>query len=415
MNILNLMEKIKYSCSFIIKQVVLSVAFLFCIYSAAAQDITSEVGSYYPILKAYSSKNNSSLSYLKQEPKNIDKWRKAARAKMMELLAFHPEPAPLLTEILSTTKRDGYTQYLVRYNVNSLQKTEAFLLIPDNLKKPAPAVIALHDHGGFYFYGKEKHSLTDDQPKVLVEYIQNLYEGRTYADELAKRGFVVLSPDAMYFGSQKLDPGLLTDVKGYFKNIEDADESKRIRIYNKQVAGPHEVAMNKTILTAGTTWMGMIAQGDRIAVDFLLSRPEVDPYRIGCIGLSLGGLRSTYLFGLDPRIKAGVVAAFSTTYEHMLQNHARHTWMMYVPQQYQYLDLPDVASLNAPRPLMVMNCKQDKLFSLKGMKAAEQKLSAVYSKMKAPDKFKTNYYDVPHSMTIAMQDDAFAWLEKWLK
>ncbi|GAB3821909.1 hypothetical protein GCM10028895_25020 [Pontibacter rugosus] len=181
------------------------------------------------------------------------------------------------------------------------------------------------------------------------------------------------------------------------------------------MAGPNEVAMNKTILTAGTTWLGIIAQNDRVAVDFLLSRPEVNPERIGCIGLSLGGLRSNYLFGLDARIKVGVVAAFSTTYNEMLQQHAHHTWMMYVPRQYEFLDLPDVPSLNAPRPLMIMNCKQDKLFSIAGMQAAEQKLSSIYTKMKAPEKFTARYYDAPHSMTIPMQEDAFAWLEKWLK
>ncbi len=373
------------------------------------------MGNFYPLLDAYSSKSNASLSYLAKDWKNTEKWRKNAKAKLHELLAFDPAPAPLNTEVLSTTKREGYTQYLVRYNLNALQQTEAFLLVPDNFTKPAPAVIALHDHGGFYFFGKEKHTLTDDQPAILKEYIENLYEGRHYADELAKRGFVVLCPDAIYFGSQKLDPATLVDNKGYFEKIEGANESERIKIYNKQVAGPNEVAMNKTILTSGTTWLGIIAQNDRVAVDFLLSRPEVDPERIGSIGLSLGGLRSTYLFGLDPRIKTGVVAAFSTTYNEMLQQHAHHTWMMYVPRQYEFLDLPDVASLNAPRPLLVLNCKQDKLFSMEGMQAAEQRLSRIYTKMKAPEKFSSRYYDVPHSMTIQMQEDAIAWLEKWLK
>ncbi|WP_460923427.1 dienelactone hydrolase family protein [Pontibacter brevis] len=391
-------------------------ASLCCVSSTlqAQEQLKSDVGNFYPLLNAYSNKNNSSLSYLSRNWRSVEKWRKTAKAQLNELLAFNPEPAPLNSEVLSTTKRDGYTQYLVRYNVNALQKTEAFLLVPDNLTKPAPAVIALHDHGGFYFFGKEKHTLTDNQPDILVEYVQNLYEGRYYADELAKRGFVVLCPDAVYFGSQKLDPEQLIAPKGYFEAIEEADRSERIKLFNK-LAGPNEVAMNKTILTSGTTWLGIIAQNDRVAVDFLLSRPEVDPERIGCIGLSLGGLRSTYLFGLDSRIKTGVVAAFSTTYQQMLQQHAHHTWMMYVPRQYQFLDLPDVASLNAPRPLMVMNCKQDKLFSIAGMQAAEQKLATVYSKMKASDKFACRYYDVPHSMTIAMQEDAFAWLEKWLK
>ncbi|MCC9137255.1 dienelactone hydrolase family protein [Pontibacter silvestris] len=398
------------------KTLACSLTLLYTSTISFAQQVTSDVGNFYPLLDSYGSKNEVSLSYLAKDWKDAEEWRKAAKAKLNELLAFNPEPAPLNTEILNTTKRAGYTQYLVRYNLNALQKTEAFLLVPDNLTKPAPAVIALHDHGGFYYFGKEKHTLTDNRPAILVEYIQNLYEGRSYADELAKRGFVVLCPDAIYFGSQKLDPEALTPgvSKSYLSQISKADESASIKAYNK-LAGANEVAMEKTILTSGTTWLGIIAQGDKVAVDFLLSRPEVVPDKIGCIGLSLGGLRSTYLFGLDSRIQVGVIAAFSTTYQQMLKEHAHHTWMMYVPRQYQFLDLPDVASLNAPRPLMVMNCNQDKLFSHSGMQAAEQKLSAVYKKMKASDKFKCNYYDEPHSMTIPMQEDAFAWLEKWLK
>lgn len=88
---------------------------------------------------------------------------------------------------------------------------------------------------------------------------------------------------------------------------------------------------------------------------------------------------------------------------------------MYVPRQYQFLDLPDVAVLNAPRPLLIQNAKQDKLFNLEGMKAAEQKLAEIYRKMDAPNMFKCTFYDKPHSMGIGMQDDAFDWLEKWLK
>ena len=384
-------------------------------FSAFAQNQTSDIGNFYPFLKNYTAQGQANLSYLAKDWRNVEEWRKTAKAKLHELLAFQPTLAPLNSEILSKTKREGYTQYLVRYNVNALQKTEAFLLIPDNLKKPAPAVIALHDHGGFYYYGKEKHTLTDNQPQILVDYIGNLYENRPYADELAKRGFIVLCPDAIYFGSQRIDPQQLPPEST--KNLlagNEADESSRIRAFNK-LANTNEIAMEKTILTAGTTWPGIIFQGDRLAIDFLLSRPEVDAGKIGCVGLSLGGLRSTYLFGLDSRIKVGVIAAFSTTYAHMLQAHAHHTWMMYVPQQYQYLDLPDVASLNAPRPLLVQNCKQDKLFSIAGMQAAEQKLTTIYRKVKAPDRFKATYYDVPHSMTIAMQEEAFTWLEQWLK
>ena len=152
------------------------------------------------------------------------------------------------------------------------------------------------------------------------------------------------------------------------------------------------------------------------AVDYLLTRPEVDPGRIGCMGLSIGGFRSNHLFGLDPRIKAAVAAGWMTTYSSLLHSNLLwHTWMIYVPGQLNFLDLPDVASLNAPNPLMIINCSRDTLFPMEGMRAAEKKLAAIYEKLGASDKFKCTFYDVPHSLNVRMQDDAIAWLEKWLK
>ena len=64
---------------------------------------------------------------------------------------------------------------------------------------------------------------------------------------------------------------------------------------------------------------------------------------------------------------------------------------------------------------MVINCLQDRLFTLQGMRAAERKLASIYSKMGADDRFLCRYYDVPHSLNVEMQDDAIRWLEQWLK
>ena len=299
--------------------------------------------------------------------------------------------------------------------MTATRKTEAFLLIPDNLKAPAPAVIAIHDHGGFYYFGKEKITKTDDPPNVLKEFIERSYGGRCYADELARRGFVVLVPDGFYFGSQRLDPTKMTDR--FTKELAGLDPSSDdyIRKFNR-ISGAHETLTARTIFTAGATWPGVLFQGDRASLDYLVTRPEVDPDKIGCIGLSIGGFRSAHLAGLDPRIKATVVAGWMTTYDALLKEHLRnHTWMIYVPGQLRYLDLPDVASLNAPRPTMVINCLQDRLFTLDGMKAAEQKLTSVYEKMDAKENFECRYYDVPHCLDVEMQDNAIRWLEQKLR
>jgi len=88
--------------------------------------------------------------------------------------------------------------------------------------------------------------------------------------------------------------------------------------------------------------------------------------------------------------------------------------MVYVPGQTAFLDVPDVVSLSAPNPLMVINCEQDGLYPLEAMQAAEAKIAAVYAKMSAEKRFQCRYYHVPHSLNVKMQDDAIAWLKQWL-
>ena len=229
------------------------------------------------------------------------------------------------------------------------------------MTKPAPAVIALHDHGGFYYYGKEKITETENQPQILKEFIDGAYGGRPYADELARHGFVVLCPDAIYFGSQRIDTDLMPDdfLKVY-PDLKSSDKNKVIGAYN-QLCGSYENIMARYFFASGTTWPGILFHGDRVSVDYLLTRPEVDPSRIGCIGLSIGGFRSAHLFGLDPRISAGVDAGWMTSYSKQIDNHLRnHTWMIYVPRQLEFLDLPDVVTLSVPKPLMIINCKKDR-------------------------------------------------------
>jgi dienelactone hydrolase len=392
---------------------------LFCLLPGVApgdaESMKSHVGNMYPFLKAYADQSPLSLSYLSREWPDAEAWRNQGRAKMSELLAYAPAPAPRTPVILKTVKMAGYTRHLIRYPVTSDRTTEAFLLIPDGLKAPAPAVVALHDHGGFYYYGKEKVTETEIDSATLKEHIRTSYGGRPFADELARRGFVVLVPDAFYFGSQQLDPRTVpAPAAGDLLRLKPGSD-ETIRKFNP-FASRHEEIIAKTLFTAGTTWPGVLFQGDRASVDYLVTRAEVDPRRIGCVGLSIGGFRSAHLFGLDPRIKAGVVAGWMTTYSSLLYDHLSfHTWMIYIPGQHAYLDLPDVATLNAPNPLMVVNCSKDLLFTMQGMKAAEDKIAKVYARMGASDRFRCVFYDEPHSFKVPAQDDAIAWLERWLK
>jgi dienelactone hydrolase len=151
-------------------------------------------------------------------------------------------------------------------------------------------------------------------------------------------------------------------------------------------------------------------------VDYLLTRPEVDPKRIGCVGISMGGYRALYLAGLDERITAACIVGFFSTVRPMLQAHIdTHSWVHFLPTLHRYLDLPDVLSLMAPKPLLVQQCSQDRLFPLAGMKEAVAKVEAVYAKVGAKDRFSGRFYDVPHRFTRPMQDEAFAWFDRQLR
>ncbi|MCC6733547.1 MAG: dienelactone hydrolase family protein [Candidatus Omnitrophica bacterium] len=386
--------------------------------TSAGQEIEpmkSDVGSCYPFLKSLADHSPLSLSLLTCPWGDLEKWRTEGRARMFELLEYNPPPVPFEAVVLESRQKDGYTRQLVRYAVAPGRWTEAFLLIPDGLKGPAPAVIALHDHGGYYYYGKEKITETEISTPSLQEHIAESYQGQCFADQLVRRGYVVLVPDCFYFGSQRLAPDeVAAPFPDSLKGLTPGEDAF-IREFNA-FASRHESLMAKTFFMSGTTWPGVMFQDDRASLSYLLSRSEVDPERVGCMGLSIGGFRSAHLFGLDSRIKAGVVAGWMTTYADLLFDHLRnHTWMLYIPRQYAFLDLPDVVGLNAPQPLLVVNCSKDQLFTLDGMRAAEKKIQDIYTHFGAPDRFRCNFYDVPHCLNQQMQQDAFEWLDTNLK
>jgi dienelactone hydrolase len=167
---------------------------------------------------------------------------------------------------------------------------------------------------------------------------------------------------------------------------------------------------------AGITWSGVMFTDDLRTVDYLVTRPEVDPERIGCCGLSVGGFRSDHLAGLDPRIKCAVVVGWMSTYGDMLKSHLTSIGpMKIIPGMYKYMDLPDIVSMTCPGGLMVINGTQDGLFPLDGVHAAFDKMGKVYAKAGVPEKFEGVFYDGPHEFNTEMQEKAFAWLDRWLR
>jgi len=248
----------------------------------------------------------------------------------------------------------------------------------------------------------------------MVAHQHEYYEGFAWANEIARRGYVVLVSDAFPFASRRV---MMQDVPEHLRkglNDTDPENPVNIKAYNDW-AGEHEHIMAKSLFSAGTTWPGVFFAEDRKALDILCDREDVDATRVGCGGLSGGGMRTVFMGGLEPRIKCAVCVGFMTTWDDFVLNKSfTHTWMTYVPLLPNELNFPEILGLRTPLPSLVLNDEDDELYTPSEMKKADKIISEVYKKANATDRYKCSFYPGPHKFDRKMQAEAFDWFDKWL-
>jgi len=356
------------------------------------------------------------LSFRQTVFQDVAAWRGVARARYRELLAGpaeSPTPVPVVQHKLEF---EGLAIEHLQWQLPYGPPTEALLLKPVNSRGKLPGVVGLHDHGGNKYFGLRKITrMSKDPLPAMVRHQQQYYSGLAWANELARRGYAVLVHDTFTFGSRRVR---LADVPAVIRNnaVEANPEAEdEIKTYN-QFAGAHEHLVAKSLTCAGMTWPGVFVNDDRRALDYLASREDVDATRIGCAGLSGGGLRTVMLAGADERIRCACAVGMMTTWrDYLLNKSYTHTWMCYVPGLARELDYPEILGLAAPNPVLVLNNRQDQLFTLPEMERADRMLSEVYKKAGAPDRYKGSFYNGPHKFDSDMQKEAFDWFDRWLK
>ena len=376
----------------------------------------SVIGLYGPWAASLNENKLPSFSFRKKEFTNVDEWRKVARKRTIERISIPTIGGMPKVNVNKQYTYDGLYIEELSWQLPYGRATEAILLKPENAKGKLPAVLAFHDHGGNKYFGTRKITKTSDQQHpTMIQHQKEYYEGAAWANEIAKRGYVVLVPDAFTFASRRV---MMQDVPEFLRdglNDNDPENPENINKYN-QWAGQHEHVMAKSLFCAGTTWPAVFFAEDQKALDILCAREDVDTTRVGCGGLSGGGLRTVFMAGLDERIKCAVPVGFMTTWKDFLLNKSfTHTWMLYVPLLPNELDFPEILGLRAPLPSLVLNDEQDDLYTLQRMNDAEKILKEVYTKANAENNFKCNYYPGPHKFDKKMQADAFDWFDKWLK
>ncbi len=356
------------------------------------------------------------LSFRQPAFTGVEAWRAVARARFRDLLLAPGGAATPVAEVQHHVEFDGLSIEHLQWQLPYGPPTEALLLKPAGAQGRLPAVVGLHDHGGNKYFGLRKITLMSKDPHpAIVRHQKEYYGGAAWANELARRGYVVLVHDTFTFGSRRMRlADLPASIRGSMVETDPESEDE-IQRYNR-FAGEHEHIIAKSLFSAGMTWPGVFVFDDRRAVDYLASRPDVDATRIGCAGLSGGGLRTVMLTGADERIRCSCCVGMMTTWrDYLLNKSYTHTWMCYVPGLPREMDYPEVLGLGAPNPVLVLNNRQDALFTMPEMERADRILTEVYKKAGSPERYRASFYDGPHKFDLAMQKEAFAWFDRWLK
>jgi dienelactone hydrolase len=380
--------------------------------SSAQAPEGSHIGNLYPFVQRQADRSPVELSFLRPEFRDLKQWQKRARAKVFEHMFYAPPPVDPRPQVIRRTDRGSYVEEYLTFFTTPDLRVPAYVLIPKDARLPAPTVIALHDHGGFYLWGKEKLIESQGEHPVLTGFRRQYYGGKSIALELVRQGYLVAVIDMFYWGERRM---ILDDDPPEYRDRPSSMAEEQIRNFNRR-SSLSEQLVARSLFTAGITWPGILLWDDIRTVDYIVQRPDVDRNRVACVGLSVGGYRSLMLAALDERIRTAVSVGFMKSYASQVRRHVINStgFSFHLVGLFRYLDLPDLSALIAPRPVLFMNGSKDGLFHQGGVEAAYKKIERCYAKAGAAGKQACRMYDVPHEFNTEMQAEAWGWLRKWL-
>lgn len=283
------------------------------------------------------------------------------------------EPHP---QVLLSEQREGYTCRLVEYNAVGEERVRSYLLVPD-APGPHPGLVLLHDHGARFDIGKEKlvRPVEGAAPWVKAsarQWVQEGFDGVYLADSLASLGYVVLVPDALYWGSRstalcrqwsRMQQGFLPR-----EGIKDVKKA----VYEGQRA------VYDSLARRGVVWAEQTLNEDAAAARLLASLPQVDASRIGCFGWSMGAHRAWLLAAFCPEIKAGAALCWMTLKSTQAQPPTASDYSMTIPLLRDRYDFPEIARWLRPKPFFFLNGRSDKLFPEAASAQAFRQMQELY-------------------------------------
>ncbi|MCW4020976.1 MAG: alpha/beta hydrolase family protein [Candidatus Bathyarchaeota archaeon] len=323
-----------------------------------------------------------SLAFKAKTEDEMSIWKETLKSKIKELLGDFPEPAPLDPQLLSTEETDRFVRE--KWLIQSEQDcwVPLYLLRPREGKGRKPAVLCAHGHGPF---GKDSVAgVHFNKADRKAEILRNNYN---YGKQMAEAGFVTVAPDWRSFGERIA-----------YNNPHSGRDICNVHFLQHLILG-------RTLLGAN------IFDGMRV-IDFLLTRKEVDPDRIGCMGLSFGGTMTTYLALLDDRVKAADIICYATTTEHYAVSRLNFCGSQLVPFLYKYADVPDVIAAIAPKPLLIESGASDTCFWIHSALEAHETVRKAYKVSGHPETLWIEVFPGGHGFSGRK---AFSFFKKFLK
>ena len=173
-------------------------------------------------------------------------------------------------------------------------------------------------------------------------------------------------------------------------------------------------------LLVGYSQMGWMVWESVRALDYLLSRPEVDPKRVGMTGASGGGLNTFFTTAIEDRFACAIPVAYPCTFPAAMQAERDLNWedgtdvCNQVPQVMSYAEMSDIASLFIPKPYMILSGTRDKIFPIAGVRQTASVIEHNYELAGVPERFRFAEFDDEHGYQLSLRQAAYGWLKQWL-
>ena len=295
------------------------------------------------------------------------------RRELYSLLGkLPPRDRPIHATKRSEGERDGYILETWDLDLNGIEHVPAYVARPKAVTGRAPAVLFNHSHGGGYTIGKTE----------FVEGREYL-QPTPYAKALTDLGYVALCIDHWVFGGR---------------------------------SHTSETDMFKAMLWRGQVLWGMMVYDSLRAMDYLVSREDVDTTRVATLGMSMGSTMAWWLAALDTRIKVTVDINCLTDFQALLDDKglSRHGVYYFVPDLLNHFTTAQINALIAPRAHLGLAGTRDKLTPVAGLDTIDRELTEVYARAGHPERWKLLRYDVEHKETPEGRQAILAFLTTFL-